>query len=124
MTEIASDIVDEVGSLIDTYGDTITIYSPTESFSSYYHDKTTTWSGGTSAKGLVITTSKDLVKETEGELQRGRTIRMYIKSSVTIANNYKVTHNSIDYLVTYVETKMVEDTVLYYIVELTKMTST
>ena len=125
MTEIAADIVTEMNDLIETFGDTIIIYSPSsEAFSSYYHDKTTTFDSGTSAKGVVIRTQKDLIKEPEGELKRGRRIRMYVKAGASIGVNYKITHNSIDYDVTSIETILVEDTTLYYLVELTRRAST
>ena len=125
MTEIASEISSELIDVIDSYGDTITIYGiNSNSYSDYYHDRTPTYDSGTSAKGLIIRTSNELMKEQEGELQRPRPILMYIKSTTTIDINYKITHRNIDYLVTFQDLLHVEDTILFYKVELTRIDST
>jgi hypothetical protein len=124
MTEVAARVVDEMNHLIDKLGDTITIYAVTSTaYSARYHDATPTYAVGVSAKGLIVSKSNDLVKQAEGELLRNRTLFMRVKASISIANKYKVSRNSVDYEVTFEDMKRTEDTDLYHIVELTKMDS-
>jgi len=124
MTEIASAVVDEMNYLIETLGETIYVYNRSSTaFSSRYHDETPTYADAVSAKGLVVNQNNEVIKQQEGELLRGRNINMRLKASVTIAEKDKVSWNSVNYEVTFLDTKRTENTDLYHFIELTKMSS-
>lgn len=91
-------ITSQIDDFITTNGDSITIYTVTETYNTY-GDATKSYSSGTSTKGLILNSNKDMQPQAEGYITQG-TPKMLLKSTETIAEKDKITHRSIDYQVT------------------------
>jgi hypothetical protein len=93
-----ADINNQIDDFIAANGDSITVYTISETTDSY-GDATTTYSSGVSSKALIMNANKDMQAQGEGYITQG-VPRMLLKSTETIALKDKITHRSIDYQVT------------------------
>ena len=109
---------------IERFGEAITIYNVSStSYSSRYHDATTTYDSGTSSFGVVVPETSNLMKEMEGELERAG-LTMLIPYNQTISNKSKVTLNSKDYEVVEVREHSFQGQNTAYLVMLSRLEST
>jgi hypothetical protein len=91
-------INDQVDDFIETNGDTVTIYTVSETYNSR-GDATQSYSSGASAKGIIYMSNKDMQPHNEGYITQG-TPKMLLKSTATVALKDKINHRSTDYEVT------------------------
>jgi hypothetical protein len=91
-------IISQIDNFITFNGDTITIYTASETYNSR-GDATTTYSSGTSTTGLMLNSMKNMTPQEEGYITQG-VPRMLLKSTETVALKDKITHRSTDYQVT------------------------
>ena len=94
ITEINSQVDD----FIENNGDTITIYTASETYNTR-GDATTSYPSGTTSKGLILSFNKDMRPQEEGFITQGMP-RMLLKSTQTIALKDKIKHRTIEYQVT------------------------
>ena len=112
-------------SFIETHGADITLYNVSSTtYSSNYHDATTTYGTAISTYGLVVPEVTDLMKSAEGELKRAGVLMILPYDQTGVANKSKITYNSINYEVTAVNDFKYKDSTIAKQVMLSRLVST
>lgn len=108
--------------IIDENGESIIIYAPSsDTLSSRYKDRAVTYDSGTTVTAMRVKEGNVVEKEQESELRRPTgMVRLFLKYDTTIANDYRVNYNSVNYVVVALLDRRIGGDIVYRIVDIEK----